>query len=343
MTASQAFDNLLGKVQASHLNFKIELSPFSAVIHVKKSFIKNRFGQAVVPVVEGPLEAQGVHDKKVVELEKENDMLKVKIEEKVKEAENCHGMVYKLEKEIKTKENILNCLKKEMKEKEIYLQNLVVENRDLKADKKSISSELHNIKFKLMGQYENAKHDGEVHDDLKNENDKLKIKSNEIESELDLKTQENRELRDSLNVLESENSKLKDVLFGGCPQCGLDCCECSDGDTNYSPLPPQLSSSPDTVGSAFTSSSKFPAAQHHAQASSGTCPSPPPTPPCSRCGGINYGPCPSSLCFGCVPALESQCSSNTSLSNTPPGTPPPLLKLETVRRKNEAYNNQYEQ
>ena len=107
MTASQAFENLLKKVQASCLNFKIELSPFSAVIHVKKSFIKNRFGQAVVPVVEGS-EAQGVYDKKVVELEKENDMLKVKIEETVKEAENCHGMVNKLEKEIKTKENNLN-------------------------------------------------------------------------------------------------------------------------------------------------------------------------------------------------------------------------------------------
>ena len=146
MTASQAFDNLLGKVQASCLNFKIELSPYSAVIHVKKSFIKNRFGQAVVPVVEGSLEAQGVHDKKVVELEKENEMLKEKIEETVKEAENCQCMVYKLEKEIKPKENNLNCLKKEMKKKEIDLQKLVVENKDLKADKKTISSELNNIK-----------------------------------------------------------------------------------------------------------------------------------------------------------------------------------------------------
>ena len=31
--------------------------------------------------------------------------------------------------------------------------------------------------------------------------------------------------------------------------------------------------------------------------------SPPPTPPCSSCGADNYGPCPGTLCFACIPHI----------------------------------------
>ena len=44
------------------------------------------------------------------------------------------------------------------------------------------------------------------------------------------------------------------------------------------------------------------------------------TPPCSSCGGENYGPCPDSVCFGCISPLKII----SSPSRTPPGTPPPL-------------------
>ena len=44
MEASATFDCLLMQVQNSKLNFKVDLSPFSAVISLKKTFIKDRFG-----------------------------------------------------------------------------------------------------------------------------------------------------------------------------------------------------------------------------------------------------------------------------------------------------------
>ena len=49
MTASETFENLLKQVQSSYLNFKIELSPFSAIIHLKKSYIKNQQGIPLLP------------------------------------------------------------------------------------------------------------------------------------------------------------------------------------------------------------------------------------------------------------------------------------------------------
>ena len=49
MEASSVFENLLQKVQKSNLNFRLELSPFSAKISLKKSFIRDKSGIPVVP------------------------------------------------------------------------------------------------------------------------------------------------------------------------------------------------------------------------------------------------------------------------------------------------------
>ena len=51
MAAANQFENLLRQVQSSNLNFRIELSPFSAVITLKKSLIKNKTGNFLLPPV----------------------------------------------------------------------------------------------------------------------------------------------------------------------------------------------------------------------------------------------------------------------------------------------------
>ena len=47
--ASQEFDSNLRKIQDSNLNYQIKLSPFSAVISLKKSLIKDKSGQVLFP------------------------------------------------------------------------------------------------------------------------------------------------------------------------------------------------------------------------------------------------------------------------------------------------------
>ena len=103
----------------------------------------------------------------------------------------------------------------------------------------------------------------------------------------------------------------------GCPECGLYSCECDDqeNEENYynssSPL-----ASPTSVACSFQDT---------------PCPSlptqwtPPPTPPCAGCGGINFGPSPGSLCMVCIPPLDIKPppDNSSSPSHTPPGTPPP--------------------
>jgi hypothetical protein len=49
MEAPAVFDNILQQIQTSNWNFKLELSPFSANISIKKSFIRNKAGTVLHP------------------------------------------------------------------------------------------------------------------------------------------------------------------------------------------------------------------------------------------------------------------------------------------------------
>ena len=48
MLAKQRFGDILEQVQTSCLNFQLQVSPFSAVISIKKSFIKDKSGNVFV-------------------------------------------------------------------------------------------------------------------------------------------------------------------------------------------------------------------------------------------------------------------------------------------------------
>ena len=49
MFASKMFDYLLNSVKSSNLNFQIEQTPFSAIISIKKTLVKNQIGQSLNP------------------------------------------------------------------------------------------------------------------------------------------------------------------------------------------------------------------------------------------------------------------------------------------------------
>ena len=47
--ASKLFDKILQDIQASNLNFHVLISPFSAQISLKKSFVKDKNGSVRIP------------------------------------------------------------------------------------------------------------------------------------------------------------------------------------------------------------------------------------------------------------------------------------------------------
>ena len=64
MAVEEAFKNVLNKIQNCGLNFKIEVSPFSANISIKKSFFRDKSGNIITP-----------GDIHFVELKQENNFL----------------------------------------------------------------------------------------------------------------------------------------------------------------------------------------------------------------------------------------------------------------------------
>ena len=51
MTATEAFQDVLQKIQTCSLNYRMEISPFSATIHLRNSFIKDKNGNPLVSSV----------------------------------------------------------------------------------------------------------------------------------------------------------------------------------------------------------------------------------------------------------------------------------------------------
>ena len=62
MVASDAFENLLKQVQSSNLNFRMEISPFSPVITLKKSLLKDKSGQILFPPISESVQLQQSQD-----------------------------------------------------------------------------------------------------------------------------------------------------------------------------------------------------------------------------------------------------------------------------------------
>ena len=311
MTASETFENLLKQVQSSYLNFKIELSPFSAIIHLKKSYIKNQQG---IPLLPPPDQDHamvapnaGDSDVRVQELVMENESLKLKLNAAMKETEKCNDVIEKL--------------KNQNEQKQQEIESLILNNKELENETKTLSSDLYNTRIE--------------HADMKVENEFLKNEVEELQSEsraaqetheekLAEKVAKLQEVEKEKLVQEDKVNSLLDLLYG-CNDCGRhgDYCECDVSED------PNCQTEPDDCESGQTSP-PYPSSMKTAPPTSTSPPSlwtPPPTPPCDSCGGENFGPCPTHLCFACIPPFTPPvCTASSSPSRTPPGTPPPPLR-----------------
>ena len=265
MAAVKTFNSIVQQVQASNLNYHLQLTPFAANISLKKTNIKDRFGRPiqteVVPHVDSNHETEALHAQKY-KLENElanvkrefastvhehekllNDIratikseesdkqelveCKAAIDNLLKENEklkvtalNKESEIKDLESSIKIKTEVAEKLNKNLKEvKEKFKQEkaeiLVNHKTEVKSWRKKLGEETKS-KITLRKKLE----DMEIGDTaLKNENIKLKEELAVKDDELGEALKENVKLEEKLN-------SLLDVLYG-CPQCGLNSCECN--------------------------------------------------------------------------------------------------------------------
>ena len=93
MLATTSFDHVINEIQRSGLNFQLQISPFSALISVKKSLIKDVSGKPLLPPKIKPDRSDFTSEQiealvsKNIELEKELTLLRMKHEEVAKYAD----------------------------------------------------------------------------------------------------------------------------------------------------------------------------------------------------------------------------------------------------------------
>ena len=161
MAASQAFEGIINQVVASKLNFCLEQSPFSAVIHLKKSVIRNKSGIFQIPPPSLSVQLLQVQSdnfrqaQKIVQLESVIKTLKserAQSEKCKKDLENKLG-VESSNNIVEGLETDTKALKKELDEKSEECETVKNEKKNLKTELNKISAELYDTKIELQKQH----------------------------------------------------------------------------------------------------------------------------------------------------------------------------------------------
>ena len=341
MLASRMFDKILHDVQSSNLNFQVQISPFSAQISIKKSLLKERNGSfRLLPI------QQSYRESEFSTLESENKKLEMMLvtlhneyahtvdelseaNSRIKLLEECLDNNDKNEEEpdndkvsqlaTKTVENGImketieqrNMNLKEL-ENVLEVKNKVIENLNRNLNETKVKAKDENDALQKLHKADITSWKKKLGEERRQ---KIKLEK-KLTNSIKEKDEELRVVNEEKNKFEEKINSLLDVLYG-CPECGLNACECNfSAEEDFSQPEPDGSFTPPLTSPTTETLASAPCL--------GLTPwTPPPTLPCPKCGGENYGPCPSSICFNCIPPLsESTQQSSSSPSTTPPGTPP---------------------
>ena len=110
MLASETFDGILKRIQTSRLNFSIQLTPFSAVISMRKSFVTDRSGSVFLPTTYDHTHDQKANDVVNLQLERNLNDLEKKHVKAVGECTIAHETIKKLQQELQDREDTIKDL-----------------------------------------------------------------------------------------------------------------------------------------------------------------------------------------------------------------------------------------
>ena len=125
MLASRIFDSVLQSIQSSCLNFTMQVTPFSAMISLRKSFVKNKGGSFVLP-----LKSQIGED--VQKVKDESMINQTKVEKTEKELANAYDTIKELEFMVQCRDTTIKNLEiaaTKAKESAVMLNKMVNDNR----------------------------------------------------------------------------------------------------------------------------------------------------------------------------------------------------------------------
>ena len=234
MLASQNFDAILEQVKSSCLNFQIQVSPFSAMISLKKSLIKDKTGKLILPpdhrvVVQS--ENMRILNDRNIKLENDVANLTKIHEEAAKDCEKANEVIKSLKKtllESKIKADEIEYLKNALNFRDKEIVDLKITNKNALEVSARLNKDLNDYKLKTSTEMTAIKkeHREEVKAWKKSlgeaNQEKMKMQEqfeNKLSEEVAAKDAEVRKVSNEKVEFEEKVQSLLDSLYG-CNHCG---------------------------------------------------------------------------------------------------------------------------
>ena len=218
MHATKIFNEILDKVKMSNLNFCIQMSPFSANISLKKSFIKDKSGAYILPSTATYLGHN--NDQQYEIIWSQNQKLLMEINElksvNKKLAEDLAVVKKELDSlethrsnDTEGKEDILYTSSQENLSQDKLIADLRQENCHLNCDKDKLTCELNTLKKSLFDRSESCRTLQENIEKLTSEAEISKIAH---ENKLDMLRQEYKsEIREMNRAIKSRDMEIVEL------------------------------------------------------------------------------------------------------------------------------------
>jgi len=195
MLASKTFDHIIEHVQTSNLNFQLQLSPFSATISLKKSFVKDRFGNILLPSSKVNENELKIRMQEYSDLLGENKQLRTTIIEMQEHNKSKDNTIEILEEKLSKAElSALKAFADKNDEVASYKTALKNGNKEINSLKKELSSMHKNVKEAEKELYNQNRECDKVQDNLKKcklENDVLRSEKRNYSKSCDKRGKEN--------------------------------------------------------------------------------------------------------------------------------------------------------
>ena len=227
MAPATVFDSIIHQIQASNLNFKLQLSPFAADISIKKTPVKNKAGAPYPPKPHVLPAAVKDLIPKNFKLEQELAYVKNEFAIAIDDAKTTREMLEKLQKKNTEVAESKAVVDKYMED----IKNLVEENNQLKRTNENKEIKLRNLESLIKIRNDDVNKLGNELKELREKFNKekreiIKNKNADAEEQLARKNDELKEAITEKGKLEEKVTSLLDILYG-CNQCGLLECECN--------------------------------------------------------------------------------------------------------------------
>ena len=165
MSASKTFEVIIDQIKSSNLNFHLQQSPFSAVISLKKTLIKDRSGCTLMPPTSSSILLKKAEQElenmceKILQLESTVNSIKIKYENAVIDCEGAYKTVSKLENKLEEAKGVKHVMIKQEAIDDIKIEvvekSMEIEIKMLSALNKKLENENQNLKTTLSEKNKN--------------------------------------------------------------------------------------------------------------------------------------------------------------------------------------------